>query len=265
MAERLDAALVARGLARSRTHAAKLIADGLVSVNSKSVIKAATKVSETDDVRVDGGDHYVSRAAHKLLLALDSFGVDPAGKTVLDVGASTGGFTQVLLERGAQHVIALDVGHDQLANELRADERVTVVEGFNARDLTRETLAGASGYPNPVPLAVTDVSFISLGYVFGPIASVLTETGELIALIKPQFEVGKTAVKGGLVTEKATRADAAARVLWEAWDTGFGVAGFIASPILGTHGNAEYLVHLKKGAGDNPSAWLETVNRIAGE
>lgn len=264
MPERLDAELVSRGLARSRTQAAKLIADGGVRVGGKTVVKASAKVETHDEILVEGADHYVSRAAHKLILALDTFGIDPQEKTVLDVGASTGGFTQVLLERGAARVVALDVGHDQLAGELRSDDRVLLVEGFNARDLAPATLEGASDIAAPLPLVVTDISFISLDYVLEPIATVLSDGGDLVALIKPQFEVGRTAVKGGLVTDGATRADAVTRVLWEAWDAGFGVAGLIASPILGTHGNSEYLVHLIKGAGDNPSTWIETANRIAG-
>lgn len=264
MPERLDAELVSRDLARSRNQAVNLIAHGLVSVNGKVAVKASAKVGADDTIDVAGGDHYVSRAAHKLLAALDAFEIDPRGKTVLDVGASTGGFTQVLLERGASRVIALDVGHDQLAEELRRDARVLVIEGFNARDLEPETLRHASGIAPPLPLVVTDVSFISLGYLLAPIASVLAPDGELVALIKPQFEVGRTALKGGLVTDATTRADAVARVLWEAWDAGFGVAGFVASPLLGTHGNSEYLVHLMRGAGDNPSEWLDVANRIAG-
>jgi 23S rRNA (cytidine1920-2'-O)/16S rRNA (cytidine1409-2'-O)-methyltransferase len=135
--QRLDAALATRGLARSRTHAARLLADGLVTVNGSGVVKASSRVVETDTVEVAGLDHYVSRAAHKLVGALDAFGVDPRGRTALDVGASTGGFTQVLLERGVDHVVALDVGHGQLSPSIRSDQRVTVVEGVNARSPPR--------------------------------------------------------------------------------------------------------------------------------
>ncbi|HQX36698.1 MAG TPA: SAM-dependent methyltransferase, partial [Microbacteriaceae bacterium] len=143
--ERLDTALVARGLARSRTHAAKLIAAGVVTVDGQGVVRASARVAETAVLEVAASDHYVSRAAHKLVAALDGFDVDVAGRLALDMGASTGGFTQVLRERGAGPVIAVDVGHEQLASEIRADDGVIAVEGYNVRYMTPETLAEVSG------------------------------------------------------------------------------------------------------------------------
>lgn len=264
MTTRLDAALAARGLARSRTHAAGLIADGLVSVNGTPVVKASVKVGDDDTVTVAAVDHYVSRGAHKLIAALDGFGVDPAGRLALDMGASTGGFTQVLRERGARRILAVDVGHDQLAASLRTDPAVTVVEGFNVRHMTAASLADATGERQAPDLVVGDLSFISLGLVLPAVAVTAAPGADIVLLVKPQFEVGRTAVRGGLVTDPATRADAVARVLWGAWDNGLGVVGLLPSPILGTHGNAEYLAHLGAGRGSNPTEWLSTVERIAG-
>ncbi len=264
MTQRLDAALAARGLARSRTHAATLIADGLVSVRGKPVVKASTPVADGDPIEVAGSDHYVSRAAHKLITGLDAFDVDVSGRLALDMGASTGGFTQVLRERGAEPVIAVDVGHGQLAASVADDSSVISVEGFNVRYMTPDSLAEASGI-NELPTVITgDLSFISLDLVLPAVRGVCGEGADVVLLIKPQFEVGRTAVKGGLVTNPVLRADAVARVLWTAWDAGLGVLGLVSSPILGTHGNSEYIAHLAPGRGSNPTEWLSTVNRLAG-
>ena len=159
---RLDSALAARGLARSRTHAAKLIADGLVAVEGVAVPKASTPVTDSHEIRIAETDHYVSRAAHKLIGALDAFDVSVTDKLALDVGASTGGFTQVLLERGAREVIALDVGHGQIVDLIRFDKRVHVIERENARYLTSDSLAELSGTVETPTLVVSDLSFISL-------------------------------------------------------------------------------------------------------
>ncbi|TDN93271.1 TlyA family RNA methyltransferase [Microbacterium sp. BK668] len=264
MSRRLDAALAERGLARSRTHAAALIAEGLVSVDGRTVVKASTPVAEHAELAVAGADHYVSRAAHKLLAALDAFDLDPRGRVALDMGASTGGFTQVLRERGADPVIAVDVGHGQLAGIVREDAGVVGVEGFNVRFMTRESLAQASGVPQAPSLVTGDLSFISLTLVLPAAAGVCAAGGDLVLLIKPQFEVGRTAVKGGLVTDPGSRIDAVERVLWAAWDCGLGTLGIISSPIVGTHGNREYVAHLAPGRGANPTEWLSTVNRLAG-
>ncbi|MGW9629022.1 TlyA family RNA methyltransferase [Microbacterium sp. NPDC055521] len=261
---RLDTALAARGLARSRTHAASLIADGLVSVDGRTVIKASAPVSDDAELRIDGGDHYVSRGAHKLLTALDSFDIAVEGRLALDMGASTGGFTQVLRERGARRVLAVDVGHGQLAPQIAADSAVTVVEGFNVRHMTPRSLADATGETHPPDLAVGDLSFISLDLVLPAIAETIAPDADVVLLIKPQFEVGRTAVKGGLVTSAATRLDAVERVLWSAHDAGLGMLGILPSPILGTHGNAEYLVHLAPGRGTDPSEWSEQIADVAG-
>ncbi|MEW2460139.1 TlyA family RNA methyltransferase [Microbacterium sp. K41] len=261
---RLDAALASRGLARSRSHAATLIAEGLVSVDGRPVVKASTPVQDDSELTVAGADHYVGRAAHKLVAALDGFGVAVADRLALDMGASTGGFTQVLRERGARRVLAVDVGHGQLAPVIAADDGVVSVEGFNVRHMTPQSLADATGEPAPPDLIVGDLSFISLELVLPAIAAVAAPGADVLLLVKPQFEVGRTAVRGGLVTDPATRADAVARVVWSAWDAGFGMFGILPSPILGTHGNAEYLVHLAPGRGSNPTEWMDTINRLAG-
>lgn len=264
MTSRLDAALAARGLARSRTHAAALIADGLVSVDGRPVVKPSTPVGDTAMIEVAATDHYVSRAAHKLIAGLDAFGVEVSGRVALDMGASTGGFTQVLRERGAEPVIAVDVGHGQLAASVAVDPGVISIEGFNVRHMTPQSLAGASGVAAAPAVVTGDLSFISLTHVLPAARAVVADGGDLVLLIKPQFEVGRTAVKGGLVTNPTLRADAVAGVLWAAWDVGLGTCGVVSSPIAGTHGNSEYIAHLAPGRGSNPTEWLGTVNRLAG-
>lgn len=264
MTQRLDAALADRGLARSRTHAAALIADGLVSVDGRAVVKASAPVHENSDLTVAAADHYVSRAAHKLIAGLDAFGIDVAGKTALDMGASTGGFTQVLRERGADPVIAVDVGHGQLAASVAADPAVHAVEGFNVRYMTPQSLAHASGVDAAPAVVTGDLSFISLAHVLPAVHAVCAPDADVVLLVKPQFEVGRTAVKGGLVTNPTLRADAVAGVLWSAWDAGFGTFGIVSSPILGTHGNHEFVAHLAPGRGSNPTEWLDTVNTLTG-
>lgn len=276
MSSRLDAAVAARSLARSRTHAAQLIEAGLVSVDGLPVVKPSTRVSDEQEITVAASDHYVSRAAHKLLAALDAFDVPVEGRRCLDMGASTGGFTQVLRERGAGHVLAVDVGHNQIAPEIAADPGVTVVEGFNVRHMTRLTVAEAVGSASPetdAPAVITgDLSFISLAHVLPAVAEVAAPGADIVLLVKPQFEVGRTGVREGLVTDPAARADAVAGVLWAAWDAGLGTYGVIASPLAGTHGNQEYLVHLRSvsdlaadaAAAGNPTEYLESVNLLAG-
>lgn len=261
---RLDAALAARGLARSRSHAATLISEGLVSVDGRPVVKSSTPVGDEAEITIAGSDHYVGRAAHKLIAGLDGFGIPVDGRLALDMGASTGGFTQVLRERGARRVLAVDVGHGQLAPTVAADSGVIAVEGYNVRHMTRENLAEATGEHDLPDLVVGDLSFISLELVLPAVAAVAAPASDVILLVKPQFEVGRTAVRGGLVTDPATRADAVARTVWSAWDVGFGMLGILPSPILGTHGNAEYLVHLAPGRGSNPTEWLDSINRLAG-
>lgn len=268
MTQRLDAAVAARGLARSRTHAAHLIESGLVSVDGIGVVKVSTRVDEAAVIEVAGADHYVSRAAHKLIAGLDAFGIAVAGRRALDMGASTGGFTQVLRERGATPVIAVDVGHGQLSPVIATDPHVIAVEGFNVRYMSPTVLAAASGITEPPQLVTGDLSFISLDHVLAPVAEVIDPEGDVVLLIKPQFEVGRTGVREGLVTDPGRRADAVAGVLWSAWDAGMGTCGLIASPIIGTHGNAEFVAHFRVRGDDpatgNPTEWLSTVNRLAG-
>lgn len=261
---RLDAALAARGLARSRSHAATLISEGLVSVDGRPVVKASTAVDDAADITIAGADHYVGRAAHKLIAGLDGFDVAVQDRLALDMGVSTGGFTQVLRERGAAKVLAVDVGHGQLAPSIAADPGVIAVEGYNVRYMTPDNLAEATGETRAPDLVVGDLSFISLEHVLPAVAQVAAPDADVLLLVKPQFEVGRTAVRGGLVTDPATRADAVARTVWSAWDAGLGMLGILPSPILGTHGNAEYLVHLAPGRGSNPTEWLDTINRLAG-
>lgn len=265
MTERLDAAIAARGLARSRTHAATLISAGLVSVDGKPVVKASSPVEVQSVIEIAATDSYVSRAAHKLIAGLDGFGIDVAGRVALDMGASTGGFTQVLRERGADPVIAVDVGHGQLAASIAVDPGVIVIEGCNVRYLTPESLAASSGVAVAPEVITGDLSFISLTQVLPAARDVAADGADLVLLIKPQFEVGRTAVKGGLVSDPALRADAVMQVLWAAWDLGMGTHGVVASPIAGTHGNREYIAHLRAGATGNPTEWTSTVDELTGK
>lgn len=262
MAERLDAALAARGLARSRTHAAKLIAAGLVTVDGSPVVKASAPVGEQQLIEVAGGDHYVSRAAHKLIAALDSFDVDPAGRVAIDAGASTGGFTQVLLERGAAHVIAIDVGHSQLVSEIQENPAVTSIEGFNIRGITREFVTAQLRSPEFPTLVVADLSFISLTMVLPPLVEAVGLGADYVLLVKPQFEVGRTGIREGIVRDAGLRDEAVMGVLWAAWDLGLPTAGVLSSPIAGNHGNHEYLVWLSAAVGSNPTEWTQQVSAL---
>ena len=262
--QRLDAALAARGLARSRTHAATLISEGLVTVDGRAVVKPSAKVAESALLEVAASDHYVSRAAHKLIAALDGFGVDPSGRVVLDAGASTGGFSQVLLERGAATVLSVDVGHGQLACELRGAERLVLVEGCNVRNLDRASLAGATGVAEPPSLVTADLSFISLTTVLPALRATATDDADFVLLVKPQFEVGRGGVREGVVRDAALRSEAVANVLWAAYDLGLGTVGVLSSPIAGGHGNHEYLVHLSATGGGNPTEWMRRVEQLTG-
>lgn len=239
MTARLDVALVERGLARSRRHAQTLIGAGRVQVGQAVVRRAAAPVDGDAPVRVvdDPTDpDYVSRAAHKLAGALDAWGdLDVAGRLCLDVGAATGGFTDLLLRRGAQRVVAVEVGHGQLDARLAADPRVELREGVNARDLL-------PGDIDPAPsLVVADLSFISLRLVLGPVASVAAAGADLVVLVKPQFEVGRQALgSGGVVRDAAARRQAVADVLATAADLGLGAQGLVVSTLPGPAGNLEY-------------------------
>jgi 23S rRNA (cytidine1920-2'-O)/16S rRNA (cytidine1409-2'-O)-methyltransferase len=239
---RLDVALVERGLAASRERAQALIMAGQVRVDGQVVSKASAGVAAEADVALEVPDHpYVSRGGVKLAHALDDFHVDPAGKRALDVGASTGGFTDVLLQRGAASVIALDVGHGQLDWKLRNDPRVDVHEGVNARALT------AADVPHQVDLVVIDVSFISLGHILPPLPPFMIDGGEIVALVKPQFEAGREEVgKHGLVTDPAVHDAVIARATAQAEAAGFARLGMAKSAITGATGNQEFFLHLKK-------------------
>ncbi|OZD56978.1 TlyA family rRNA (cytidine-2'-O)-methyltransferase [Rhodococcus sp. 06-1477-1B] len=264
MTSRLDAELAARGLARSRSHAAQLISGGLVSVDGRTVVKAATQVEAESAIEVAGADHYVSRGAHKLLAGLDAFGLDVRDRVAVDLGASTGGFTQVLRERGARPVMAVDVGHGQLSTVVGSDPDVVSVEGYNVRFMTAESLAIATGVTERPGVVTGDLSFISLHHVLPAVVATATPDADIVLLIKPQFEVGRTAVKGGLVTDPALRSDAVHGVLWAAWDVGLRTAGVISSPVVGTHGNQEYVAWFSAAQGTDPSEWESTVTRLTG-
>ncbi len=242
MTDRLDVALVRMGLARSRGQARDLIAAGSVSVNGHRASKASQKVTDTDQITARS-DHYVSRAAHKLLGMLDASGTIVRG-TALDAGASTGGFTQVLLERGCEHVYAVDVGHGQLAPTVRADPRVTVREGLNLRDLT---LADVDG--EPVDVLVADVSFISLRLLVAPMLACLAPTGVAILLVKPQFEVGRDHLDARGVADSAHTEAAVDAVVAEASRLGWECDWRGESLLPGTSGNHEFFVRLRSPGG----------------
>jgi 23S rRNA (cytidine1920-2'-O)/16S rRNA (cytidine1409-2'-O)-methyltransferase len=237
--KRLDELLVERGLAESRTRAQALVMAGLVFSGDRRLDKPGMLIDEDTALVVKGRDHpWVSRGGVKLAHALDRFGIDPAGLVCLDVGASTGGFTDVLLSRGAARVYAVDVGRGQLAWRLRVDPRVVLLERVNARDLTRALI------PEPIDLVVCDVSFISLTLAL-PAALILAAPGaRLVALVKPQFEAGRSQVgKGGIVRDPDARREVCERIsAWVAAQPGWRVSGLIDSPIAGTEGNLEYLL-----------------------
>jgi 23S rRNA (cytidine1920-2'-O)/16S rRNA (cytidine1409-2'-O)-methyltransferase len=237
--ERLDLVLVTRGLAPSRERARALILAGKVEIAGQLADKAGALVGPDDAVSLRGEDHpYVSRGALKLVKALDEFHVDPAGRTAIDVGASTGGFTDVLLRRGARRVYAVDVGYGQLAWSLRQDPRVVILERENIRHLDPDKIA------EPADLAVIDASFISLTLVLPKVVTLLGAGSDIIALIKPQFEVGKGEVgKGGVVRDAAKRGGAVEKIVAFAVGLGLAPETPIESPILGPAGNVEYLIH----------------------
>lgn len=240
--ERLDKVLVDRGLAGSRERARALIMAGQVVVGEHRADKAGMQVAADADIRVKGEDiPFVSRGGLKLAKALDEFGIDVAGLVAIDVGASTGGFTDCLLQRGAARVHAVDVGYGQLAWKLRNDPRVNSLEKTNIRTLTPERLGEAPD------LAVIDASFISLQKVLPPTLPLLKETARIVALIKPQFEAGRAHVgKGGVVRDPEVHRRVIEEVSRFCTDTGLSVEGVVESPITGPKGNREFLIFLKK-------------------
>jgi 23S rRNA (cytidine1920-2'-O)/16S rRNA (cytidine1409-2'-O)-methyltransferase len=258
---RLDAELVRRGLARSREQAAELVASGRVKVSGTVATKAATGVGADAPIVVDTSEvddpGYASRGAHKLVGALEAFSeLKVQGRRCLDAGASTGGFTDVLLRNGAAHVIAVDVGYGQLVWALQTDDRVTVMDRTNVRTLTPEMIG------EPVELVVSDLSFISLTLVLPALISVTRPDGDLLLMVKPQFEVGKERLgKGGVVRDPELRADAVRGVARRAAELGWGIAGVAASPLPGPSGNVEYFLWIRRDA----SVLDETMLRTAVE
>jgi 23S rRNA (cytidine1920-2'-O)/16S rRNA (cytidine1409-2'-O)-methyltransferase len=239
--ERLDAALVSRGLAESREKAARLILAGAVTVDGRPADKAGGLVGAGARIEVSAALQFVSRGGEKLAHALDTFGISPRGRICLDVGASTGGFTHCLLERGAARVYAVDVGQGQLDVQLRADGRVVVMDRTNARYLHIDA------FPDLPDLAVIDVSFISLEKVLPAVFEVLTSRGEVVALVKPQFEVGKGMVgKGGVVRDPALHRATVARIARFSVLHGLHVRGVTASPLKGPKGNREFFLHFTR-------------------
>ncbi|MEP9350395.1 TlyA family RNA methyltransferase [Xanthobacter sp. KR7-225] len=237
---RLDRLLVERGLFESRARAQAAIAEGLVQVAGAVVRKPAAEVAADAQIAAQAPHDFVSRGALKLAAGLDAFAIDPAGLTVLDVGASTGGFTELLLRRGARHVFAVDVGRDQLHPRLRGDPAVTSLEATDIRAL-------APGAVAPADLVVVDVSFISLGLVLPPALAFAAPRARLVALVKPQFEAGRAALKKGVVRDPAIHAEVCAAARARIAALGWRVLGLIPSPIAGGDGNLEFLVGAERG------------------
>lgn len=266
MQSRLDVALVERGLARSRNQASSLIEARRVYVDGKEAKKSSQTVSEESSINVLPAEDYVSRAGHKLAAALDEFQVEVTGKTCLDVGASTGGFTDVLLRRGARQVIALDVGHSQLSPALLENRFVFNIENFNAREMNQSALGKAVGgtiTDDTIKVVVADLSFISLTLVMAKMVEVAPKA-DFILLIKPQFEVGKSSLDAsGIVNDHRLRAFAIDQVLAEAKKLGLGIHGLMQSPLPGTHGNIEYLVWLNTVETNWDLDWSGRIEELA--
>ncbi len=240
---RIDKLLFQRGFVKSRTRAAALIAEGLVAADGRLIKKPSEEIPENAfiDVGESSTSHYVGRGALKLRAALDSFGINPSGRTAVDIGASTGGFTQCLLDDGAVRVFAVDSGHGQLSPLLLGDERVVSMEGFNARYLTEDAIGCRCD------IAVMDVSFISQRLLYAAVSSVLKDDGIFISLIKPQFEVGREYIKkGGIVRDRDSHVRAVMSLFSESVLYGLYSHGLIKSPISGGDGNTEYLALFEK-------------------
>ena len=258
--ERLDVLMVQRNLAESREKAKALIMSGIVYVNGQKEDKAGTSFEETVQIEVRGNTlKYVSRGGLKLEKAMSRFGVQLAGKVCMDVGASTGGFTDCMLQNGAVTVYAVDVGHGQLAWKLRNDDRVICMEKTNIRYVTPEDIG------DRIEFASIDVSFISLTKVLGPVKQLLTDEGQVVCLIKPQFEAGREKVgKKGVVREKSVHLEVIEMVMDYARSIGFGILGLEFSPIKGPEGNIEYLLYLQNFLQEN-GGQEDNVQKIAGE
>ena len=258
--ERLDVLMVQRNLAESREKAKALIMSGIVYVNGQKEDKAGTSFEETVQIEVRGSTlKYVSRGGLKLEKAMSRFGVQLAGKVCMDVGASTGGFTDCMLQNGAVKVYAVDVGHGQLAWKLRNDDRVICMEKTNIRYVTPEDIG------DHIEFASIDVSFISLTKVLGPVKQLLTDEGQVVCLIKPQFEAGREKVgKKGVVREKSVHLEVIEMVMDYARSIGFGILGLEFSPIKGPEGNIEYLLYLQNILQEN-GGQEDNVQKITGE
>lgn len=246
--ERLDAVLVRRGLVRSRTQAAQLITSGKVTVTGQIARKAAMSVAMDADLAVDVGDDWASRGAYKLIGALDAFVIDVAERRIVDLGASTGGFVDVVMRRGAARVAAIDVGHGQLAPHLASDRRVLVCDGVNARDLSAGDIdritTELGGFAH---LVLADLSFISLRHVLPVMAAFADDGADLLPMVKPQFEVGKGRLgSGGVVRQPQLRAEAMTVVAESAATLDWGVADIAPSPLPGPSGNIEYFLRLRR-------------------
>jgi 23S rRNA (cytidine1920-2'-O)/16S rRNA (cytidine1409-2'-O)-methyltransferase len=239
--QRLDLLLVQRGLAASRERAGALVLSGVVLVNGRPAQKAGTPVPDDAEITLKAPDHpYVGRGGIKLAHALDTFGIAVEGREALDIGASTGGFTDVLLKRGARRVVALDVGHGQLDWQLRNDPRVVVIERANARSLDPTDL------PAPVDLVTIDVSFISLRHIFPRVPPLLSRGADVVALVKPQFEAGRAEVgRKGVIRDPAVQARVVEEAARAAAEVGLVRAAMTESPITGETGNREFFLHLK--------------------
>ena len=249
MKKRLDAVLTEKGLFETRSKAQAVIMAGNILVNEQKVDKAGTLIDENSKIRILGSNlKYVSRGGLKLERALTEFNVSPSKKICLDIGASTGGFTDCLLQNGAEKVYAVDVGYGQMDLKVRNDKRVVVIERTNARNLTAEALyEKGTEKDNCASFAVIDVSFISLSKILPAVYSLLSEKGEVVALVKPQFEAGRSLVgKGGIVKDKSTHDLVLKNTIDAAKSIGFIFVASCTSPVKGADGNVEFLIHLKK-------------------
>jgi 23S rRNA (cytidine1920-2'-O)/16S rRNA (cytidine1409-2'-O)-methyltransferase len=256
--QRIDRLLIDRGLADSREKGQAMIIAGQVIVDGRKIEKVGTLVSRNADIRIIGErSPYVSRGGLKLEAALDSFGIIVRDRTALDIGASTGGFTDCLLQRGARKIYAVDVGYGQLAWRLRQDPRVVVIERTNIRQMAAETI------PELSDIAVVDVSFISLEKVIPVLETFLRPGASLVALIKPQFEVGPDKVgKGGIVRDEEARVAAKERIVAFVAARGYDVRGVMISPITGQDGNVEYLLYaVRRPANSSPKTTMDSMSR----
>lgn len=256
--ERIDKLLVERGLVESRTRAQALILAGQVLVQEQRIDKPGQLIDTSAEIRIKGDSlRYASRGGLKLEAALREFNIDPNGKNAIDIGSSTGGFTDCLLQHGAARVWAVDVGHNQLVWRLREDPRVVVLEKVNARNLDPDF------FPAPFDIATIDVSFISLSKILPALRPCISDSADCVALIKPQFEVGKGEVgRGGIVTDPAKQRRVLHEIKTVAFSLGLFAVGLIESPILGAEGNKEFLMHMKPAGQENPGTIDEKIEVI---